>query len=125
MYIVSVEDNFSSAHQLREYQGKCENLHGHNWKVKVSLSGNELDKAGMLIDFGIMKKELKQIMDYLDHKFLNDTEPFDKLNPSAENIAHFIFEKMSSAISCDYPKIKVHRVDVWESFKSCASYIGE
>ena len=125
MYIVTVEDHFSSAHQLREYQGKCERLHGHNWMVKVSISGNQLDQSGMLIDFGIIKKELKEVLNALDHRFLNEVEPFDKINPSAENIAFYIFNKMKEKILKDFPKVKIYRVDVWESHKSYASYLDD
>lgn len=121
MYYASVEDRFSSAHQLREYEGKCERLHGHNWVVRVTVSGKELDKSGMLVDFGIMKKHLKDILEVLDHRFINEVPPFDKLNPSAENLAEHIFITFSGKMS-EYKKVKVERVDVWESEKSFASF---
>lgn len=122
LYLVSIEDHFSSAHQLREYKGKCENLHGHNWKVKATISGKKLDNLGMLLDFTELKKYLKEVLEYLDHKFINDIKPFDKINPSAENIAYFIFEKLSSSINTKHPNISIYQIDVWESPKSCASY---
>jgi len=116
-YKLSVTDWFSSAHFLRQYKGKCENLHGHNWKVRVSVSGNKLDKTGMLLDFTDMKKYLKQVISYLDHKLLNEIEPFDKINPTAENIAAFIFEKMKVA---ETETAKICEVEVWESRTSSA-----
>lgn len=116
-YKLSVTDWFSSAHFLRQYKGKCENLHGHNWKVRVCVSGNKLDKTGMLLDFTDMKKHLKQVISYLDHKLLNEIEPFDKINPTAENIAAFIFEKMKVA---ETENAKIYEVEVWESRTSSA-----
>ena len=116
-YKLSVTDWFSSAHFLRQYKGKCENLHGHNWKVRVCVSGNKLDKTGMLLDFTDMKKYLKQVISYLDHKLLNEIEPFDKINPTAENIATFIFNEMKIFETDD---IKVFEVEVWESETSSA-----
>ncbi len=119
-YILEVEDFFSSAHNLRDYGGKCENLHGHNWKVRVYVSGEKLDNSGMLLDFKILKKELRRITDYLDHKYLNEIEPFDKINPSSENIAKFIFEKLQEALS--RYNVAVEKVTVYESEGTGASY---
>ena len=116
-YKLSVFGNFSSAHFLREYKGKCENLHGHNWKVRACLSGCKLDSVGMLVDFTDIKKHLAVIMSELDHKLLNETPPFDKINPTAENIAAFIFEQMRKLETDD---IKIHEVEVWESETSSA-----
>ena len=116
-YKLSVLGSFSSAHFLREYKGKCENLHGHNWKVRVCLSGCKLDSAGMLIDFTDIKKHLAAVMSVLDHKCLNETPPFDKINPTAENIAAFVFEQMKESETDD---IKVYEVEVWESETSSA-----
>ena len=101
MYYATIDDKISSAHQLREYQGKCERLHGHNWTIRVTVSGNELDKCGMLIDFGILKQRLKNILEILDHRFINEVPPFDKINPSAENIAEYIFVSMKDKLT-DY-----------------------
>lgn len=124
MYLISVEDHFSSAHQLREYQGKCENVHGHNWRIKAVLASTQLDSLGMVLDFTIFKQALKKVLDVLDHKMLNDVPPFDKINPSAENIAFYLYEKMCLEIEGNYPNIKVYQIDVWESEKSCASYLA-
>jgi len=117
-YKLSVFDFFSSAHFLRQYKGKCENLHGHNWKVKICFTGTKLDQTGMLIDFTDMKKYLKEIISYLDHKLLNEIEPFDKINPTAENIATFIFNKMKN---CETETAKIFEVEVWESNTSSAT----
>lgn len=117
-YKLFVVRHFSSAHALREYKGKCENLHGHNWKVKVWICGTKLDKCGMLMDFTDIKKYLDDIMTSLDHKFLNETPPFDKINPTAENIAAHIFTQMQQIETND---IKIYEVQVWESETSCAT----
>ncbi|MFA7074191.1 MAG: 6-carboxytetrahydropterin synthase QueD [Endomicrobiaceae bacterium] len=114
-YKLSVIKYFSSAHALREYKGKCENLHGHNWKVRVCFAGTKLDGCGMLIDFTDMKKYLDTVILSLDHKFLNETMPFDKINPTAENIASFIFSQMQRF---ETENAKVYEVEVWESENS-------
>lgn len=115
-YYVSVEKNFSSAHALRQYKGRCENLHGHNWKVKVVFSGKKLNKTGMLIDFCDIKAMLAGVLEKLDHKFLNKIKPFDKINPTAENIAAYIFNQMELQIRRFKSRgIAVEEVKVWES----------
>ncbi|HOJ50066.1 MAG TPA: 6-carboxytetrahydropterin synthase QueD [Spirochaetota bacterium] len=119
MYMISVEDSFSSAHSLRGYEGKCENLHGHNWKVRVTLKGEKLNNIGILIDFKNVKKILKDILLVLDHKFLNEITPFDKINPSAENIAFFIYGELKKKLE---ENIKIDRVEIWESEKAFATY---
>ena len=116
-YELSVLKNFSSAHALREYKGKCENLHGHNWKIKVTFEGVKLDDTGMLIDFGDIKAFLSQIITGLDHKFLNETPPFDVLNPTAENIAAYIFKELRRF---ETATASVGSVEVWESDTSSA-----
>ena len=99
MYTISVHQYFSAAHFLREYKGKCENLHGHNWKVAVAVSGEKLDAAGLLVDFGVVKKSLADVLALLDHKLLNEeVEFFRKENPSAENIARFVYMEMKKKI---------------------------
>src|ERR1700734_2732946 len=89
MYEVTVEAGFSSGHYLRNYRGKCENPHGHNYKVQVTLAGAELDVAGLLLDFKLLKQVLRPVIDRIDHQMLNDLEPFTVINPSAENIAKY------------------------------------
>ncbi|MDR2676549.1 MAG: 6-carboxytetrahydropterin synthase QueD [Endomicrobium sp.] len=120
-YKLSVTKSFSSAHFLRGYKGRCENLHGHNWKIRVVFYGNKLDNTGMLIDFTDIKKHFDKIISYLDHKFLNETSPFDKINPSAENIASFILEKFKDI---ETENAKIYEVEVWESKSSSASAIN-
>ena len=117
MYRVSIKSDFSSAHNLREYQGKCEHLHGHNWIVEAILCSNELDKTGMVEDFKLFKMALKVILERLDHKYLNEIEPFTTVNPTAENIAKFIFDELAKSY-----REKMETVHVWESADSRATY---
>lgn len=121
MYRVGIWDHFSSAHYLRNYQGKCEHLHGHNWKVEAVVEGNTPDKAGMILDFGILKSFLKEILSTLDHKCLNDDLDFFKeLSPSSEHIARYIYNNLKEKLS-SYP-VKVYEVRVFESENSYAIY---
>ncbi len=119
MYKVKVKGNFSSAHNLRGYKGKCEQLHGHNWEVEIVASKRELDKIGMVIDFKLLKNKLNALLEKLDHKYLNDIAYFKKENPTSENIAKYIFEILKLQI----PDIK--SVTVWESSNSSATYYAE
>lgn len=119
MFYLQVEDDFASAHQLREYKGKCENLHGHNWRVLIRVKGEQLDKTGMLMDFGILKKLLKDTLDQLDHKFLNETPPFDAINPTSENIARHLYEEIGKRLP---DGVVPHAVTVWESEKCAATF---
>ena len=122
MYRITVEDDFSSAHRLREYKGKCSSLHGHNWKVRLTVQAHELDKRGITIDFGKLKKLLASLVSRFDHVDLNQIPPFDRLNPTAENIARTIFELAAD----EMPEgVKVDRVAVWESEKNLVEYSGE
>lgn len=120
MYYVSAVQHFSAAHSLREYQGKCENLHGHNYKVEVELKGMALSKSGMVVDFTDLRAALDKILSRLDHTHLNDIKPFDKINPTAENIAKLIYEEM--LLKFNTQKVKVHHVIVWESEGCKAAY---
>ena len=95
MFEVSVDETFSAGHALRGYKGKCENPHGHNYKVRVILEGAELDSIGLLFDFVHLKQILHGVIDGMDHKYLNDQPPFNSINPSAENIAKYIFDEGS------------------------------
>ena len=121
-YKLSVTKSFASAHALREYKGRCENLHGHNWKIRAAFCGTKLDKTGMLFDFTDIKAALDNIISRLDHKFLNDTPPFDKTNPTAENIAAFIFEELKKH---ETENAKLCEVEVWESETSSATVTAE
>jgi 6-pyruvoyltetrahydropterin/6-carboxytetrahydropterin synthase len=121
MYEVMIEEEFSAAHALRQYHGKCEHLHGHNWKVEVYVRGGRLDNAGMLVDFKQLKEATRNCMRYLDHFNLNELPPFDeKVNPSSENIASFILERVAAEINND--RAKVYKVRVWETPSTCATY---
>ncbi|MCX8083176.1 MAG: 6-carboxytetrahydropterin synthase QueD [bacterium] len=119
-YEIRVWDFFSSAHHLRNYKGKCERIHGHNWKVEVCVSGENLDKDGLLIDFCLLKNKLKDVLGILDHRDLNAIPFFRKRNPTSENICLYIYEKMTEALK-DY-SVKVKKITVWENAKQSASY---
>ncbi len=120
MYELKVITNFSAAHQLRNFEGACENLHGHNWKIEIYVTSETLNEAGIVIDFRALKERVNTIMEDLDHKFLNDLKAFRNHNPSSENIARYIAEQLS--LSLNDPEIKVSRVTAWESETSCATY---
>lgn len=122
MYELKVITHFAAAHQLRNFRGKCEKLHGHNWKIEVILRGERLNNAGLLIDFQEVKEATNSILKELDHSFLNEIPPFNHQNPSSENIAAYIFEKLSSKLNNN--QIKVTKVTAWESDTASASYIG-
>ncbi|MBN2040103.1 MAG: 6-carboxytetrahydropterin synthase QueD [Spirochaetes bacterium] len=119
MYCLRVFDYFSSAHFLNGYQGKCEDLHGHNWKVEAEIEGEKLDNVGMLIDFKIFKASLKEILNELDHCLLNNLEVFKNSNPSAEFIAKYIYTQLQNKMPSG---INVSRISVWESERSQAVY---
>jgi len=116
MYSIKVEADFSSAHNLRGYKGKCEELHGHNWKVEAALKSAQLDKLGMLLDFKGLKMKLNRILEKLDHKYLNNLAYFKKVNPTSENIAKYIYDSLKRQIA------GLDSVTVWESDRSCATY---
>lgn len=121
MYELKIVSQFAAAHQLRDYGGKCEALHGHNWKVEVCVTGDRLGKEGLLIDFAVLKKETQKVLEGLDHKFLNDLEPFKEVNPSSEQIARHIYKSLSDALNSN--EVKVSRVTAWESDTACATYV--
>src|SRR5258708_36945178 len=99
MYEVTVEAGFSSGHYLRNYRGKCENPHGHNYKVRVMLRGETLDKAGLLLDFKDLKQVMRPVIERLDHQMLNDLTPFDEINPSAENLSRYFFDETNKQLA--------------------------
>ncbi|OQB74150.1 MAG: 6-carboxy-5,6,7,8-tetrahydropterin synthase [candidate division TA06 bacterium ADurb.Bin131] len=119
MFELTVSGYFSGAHRLRGYKGKCEKLHGHNWKVEVVVSG-EIDESGMVIDFTILKQCLEKVLSTLDHKYLNNIPYFKKRNPSSENTALYIFLRIKKLL-INY-NVQVKKVVVWENEKQCASY---
>lgn len=116
MYTITVEGNFSSAHNLRAYKGKCEELHGHNWRVTVSAAGGLLDKTGMVLDFHLLKNALKGVLENLDHTHLNKHAYFRKVNPTSEQIARYIYERMKKKVPV------LSSVTVWENQGSSATY---
>ena len=120
MYRLTIHTHFAAAHNLINYQGDCENLHGHNWKVEVTVAAKELDKAGLGIDFKILKRETNRILDLLDHKYLNEIEHFRETSPSSENIACFLFGELGKSLNSG--NVTVEKVNVWESEYACASY---
>jgi 6-pyruvoyltetrahydropterin/6-carboxytetrahydropterin synthase len=123
MFVLTIEDYFSSAHQLRGYKGKCENIHGHNWRVILNVRGEVLNDIGLLIDFNDLKDILKKITGYLDHKNLNEIEPFTTINPSSENIAEFVAVKAQEEVTKINSSLYVESVTIWESHTSrCTFY---
>jgi len=120
MYEISIETHFSSAHRLRDYNGECERLHGHNWNVRVSVAAEKLNALGMVMDFKELKDKTKILIDKFDHQYLNEVSPFTELNPTTENIAKYIFDELSKVVNTN--SIRVSKVTVWESSASCASY---
>jgi len=122
MYEVSVDETFAAAHNLREYKGKCEDLHGHNYKVRVVLAGKELDSTGLLYDFVHLKQVIRGVIQSLDHKYLNELVPFDKLNPSAENIARHIYDETSRQLRQTPNGAGVASITVWETETTAATY---
>ena len=122
MYEISVDESFAAAHNLRDYHGKCEDLHGHNYKVRVVLEGKELDSTGLLYDFVHLKQVIQAVIRSLDHKYLNELAPFDALNPSAENIAKHIYEEMAKHLLKSPNAARVSGVTVWETDSSAATY---
>lgn len=120
MYELKVITHFSAAHQLRDFQGACEDLHGHNWKIEVYVTSDGLDEAGVVIDFKILKKHVEGILETLDHKFLNELEPFKTRNPSSENIARYVAEQLAALVQ--NKGVRVSRVTAWESESACATY---
>jgi 6-pyruvoyltetrahydropterin/6-carboxytetrahydropterin synthase len=121
MFEVTVEQTFAAGHALRNYKGKCENVHGHNFKVQVVIEGEKLDETGLLVDFIDVKNAMRAIIDRLDHVFLNDIAPFDVKNPSAENIAEYFYTELSRSVKGDVP-IRLREVKVWETDIQSATY---
>jgi 6-pyruvoyltetrahydropterin/6-carboxytetrahydropterin synthase len=125
MFQVTVEDTFSAGHALRGYRGKCENVHGHNYRVRVTLEGPQLDAIGLLVDFTVVKQVLREVMARLDHQFVNDLEPFRTVNPSAENIAKYFYDEISRGLPQLPPGARLRNVILWETDSSRAEYRPE
>jgi len=123
MFEVTVEDSFAAGHYLRNYKGKCENPHGHNYKIQVTLAGRELDKAGLLLDFRDLREVMKPTIDRLDHQMMNDLEPFTVLNPSAENMAKYFYDEIHVRLrSITNGRVWVKTVTVYETDTTTATY---
>ena len=123
MYEITVEAGFSSGHYLRNYQGKCENPHGHNYRVLVTLAGQELDETGLLLDFKLLKQVLGPTVEYLDHQMINDLEPFTTLNPSAENLARYFFDNTANQMDeMTRGRVRVKDCTIYETSTSYARY---
>jgi len=123
MFEVSVEEGFSAGHALRGYRGKCENPHGHNYKVRITLAGEELDSIGLLWDFKDLKAAMNTVIDRLDHQYLNDVEPFKVQNPSAENLAKYFYQETAARLKASTEgRVLVKDVRVWETDTTTATY---
>ena len=123
MYELKIITEFSAAHNLRNFRGKCESLHGHNWKVEVVVKGSGLDESGVVLDFAEVKAATREVMAEIDHRYLNELQFFTENNPSSENIARYIFEQLRDKINND--RVRVSRVTACESQDACATYLGE
>jgi 6-pyruvoyltetrahydropterin/6-carboxytetrahydropterin synthase len=121
-YEISVQSHFSGAHRLRYLRGKCEELHGHNWKVEVSVISNRVGKDGVVIDFGILKQKVDKVLKPLDHTYLNELPCFSGTEPSSESIAKYIFDRIKTELKGHSVTLK--RVTAWESETSSATYFG-
>jgi 6-pyruvoyltetrahydropterin/6-carboxytetrahydropterin synthase len=123
MYEVTVEAGFSSGHYLRNYKGKCENPHGHNYKVRVTLAGAALDAAGLLLDFKLLKQVMRPVIDRIDHQMLNELEPFTVVNPSAENLAKFFYDETNQQLDgMTGGRVRVKDCTIWETDTTTATY---
>ena len=122
MFQVSVEESFSAGHALRGYKGKCENVHGHNYKVRVTLEGPELDSIGLLYDFTHLKRVIRDVTNRVDHKFLNDQAPFDVINPSAENLAKYFYDETTLRMSGVPAGARITSITIWETDTTSATY---
>ncbi|MDR2367366.1 MAG: 6-carboxytetrahydropterin synthase QueD [Deltaproteobacteria bacterium] len=126
MYELKVTSHFAAAHNLREFYGRCENLHGHNWFVEAVVRAKGLDDIGLAMDFGVVKKRLNEVLDELDHKYLNELGEFKVKNPSSENIARFIFDRLAPLIAGGSGgRARLHSVSAWESDNACARYVSD
>lgn len=122
MFEIAVEETFAAGHALRGYKGKCENVHGHNYKVRVVVEGEKLNSAGLLFDFAELRQRMKDVIGALDHRFLNDLPPFTEINPSAENIARYFYEQLTDRLAASANGARLREVVVFESDTTTATY---
>jgi len=120
LYTLKILADFASAHTLRDYPGDCSRMHGHNWKLEVEVTARGLDAAGMGVDFKVIKDATRALAKRLDHRYLNDIEPFDKLNPTAENIAAYFYKNLSQTLND--ARVRVSAVTLWETERACVRY---
>jgi len=120
LYTLKVVLDFASAHSLRDYPGNCSRLHGHNWKLETEVTASKLDNVGMALDFKVIKQAAREVTDKLDHHYLNEIPPFDEINPTAENIAAYIFQELVTILNND--RVKVSAVTIWETERACVRY---
>jgi 6-pyruvoyltetrahydropterin/6-carboxytetrahydropterin synthase len=121
MFEVTIEETFAAGHALRNYRGKCENVHGHNYRCQVTLEGADLDHIGLLVDFVELKKVVHGVLDRMDHQWLNEFPPFDVLNPSAENMAKYIYDEVSEGLKTRQG-VRVGAIRLWETDTASATY---
>ena len=124
MFEITIEESFAAGHALRNYRGKCENVHGHNYRCQVQVEGEDLDDIGLLVDFVELKRVVHSVLDRMDHQWLNDWPPFDKLNPSAENMARYFYQQVSGELrgGARQNPIRVAEVKIWETDTATATY---
>ena len=121
MFEVTIEETFAAGHALRNYRGKCENVHGHNYRCQVTLQGSQLDETGLLVDFVELKRVVHGVLDRMDHQWLNEFPPFDVLNPSAENMAKYIYDEVSAGLRTK-AEVRLGAVRLWETDTASAIY---
>jgi 6-pyruvoyltetrahydropterin/6-carboxytetrahydropterin synthase len=122
-YNLKVLADFASAHTLRGYPGACARMHGHNWKVEVEVAAQQLDQIGMGLDFKLIKQATRDVAERLDHRYLNELEPFSRVNPTAENIAAYFYQELSAQLNG--PGIRVQAVTLWETERACVRYVED
>ena len=122
-YTLKILTDFASAHTLRDYPGACARMHGHNWKVEVEVNAHGLDDIGMGVDFKVIKQATRDLAEQLDHRYLNELEQFTEVNPTAENIAAWFYNRLSAKLNND--RIAVHAVTLWETERACVRYAEE
>ena len=123
LYTLRIYAQFCSAHSIRDYPGDCRRLHGHNWKVETEIRARKLDDIGIAIDFKTVKTETRKLADSLDHRFLNEIEPFDRINPTAENLACWFYQHLSQTLNSGL--VHVSAVTLWETDTACVRYSEE
>jgi len=122
-YTLKVVTDFAAAHALRDYAGECSQLHGHNWKVEVEVIATDLDEVGMGLDFKAIKVQAREALGRLDHRHLNEIKPFDVINPTAENIAAYLYRQLSDSLNG--PRTRIGAVTLWETERACVRYTEE